>query len=210
MNHPEEPTLQRLYDGDLPEADRLGVERHVATCARCEGVMRALDSLHLGFVRWDADLGDDPDIFADAVFAKLEAVETKPEVKLEAPVAKVIPLARPSVERGSFPVRRVAFPAIAVAAAALIALRFGAPVTGPEHRRETIVAQPSPQTPPGANPVEVGSGAAPGGAEVTRVDVQGAQSYAVLEIPGVSPGVTTAVVWIQDLADEAPSSSAPH
>lgn len=212
MNHPEEPTLQRIHDGDLPEAERPGVEAHVATCARCLGVLRALDSLHANFVRWDADQGDDPDAFTDAVFAKLEAPTVTPAVTLEAPAAKVIPLARPSVERGSFPVRRVAFPAIAVAAAALIALRFAPPVTGPERGHDPTVALPAPppQAPPGTNPVEVGSGAAPGGAEVTRVDVQGAQSYAVLEIPGVSPGVTTAVVWIQDLADDAPSSSAPH
>lgn len=216
MNHPEEPTLQRLYDGDLPEAERLEAERHVARCARCEGVMRALDSLGANFVRWDADQGDDPDAFADAVFARLEATEstpeTKPETKPEAPVAKVIPLARPSVERRSFPVRRVAFPAIAVAAAAIIALRFAPPVTGPEggHGPHLVRNTPPPPTLPGVNPVEVGGGSSPGGAEVTRVDVQGAQSYAVLEIPGVSPGVTTAVVWIQDLADDAPPPSAPQ
>ena len=43
-----------------------------------------------------------------------------------------------------------------------------------------------------------------------RVDVQGAQSYSVLQIPGVSPGVTTAVVWIQDSPGESSSSSGSH
>lgn len=197
MKHPDDATLQRLFDGDLPEADRVEAERHLATCGRCDGVMRALGALHDQFTRWDDALPAPSDAFADAVFAKLET-----------PSAKVIPLARPAVERRSFSVRRVAFPAIAVAAAALLALRFAPPVT--DEHRGTVVARTSDPPPSVTPPVEVGHGNDPGGAEVTRVDVRGAQSYAVLELPGISPGATTAVVWIQDLADDAPPPSAPQ
>ncbi|MEZ4392073.1 MAG: hypothetical protein R3A48_13325 [Polyangiales bacterium] len=38
----------------------------------------------------------------------------------------------------------------------------------------------------------------PGGAKVTRVDIPGAQSFTVMQLPGVRPDSVTAVVWIQD------------
>ncbi len=194
MSHPDDTTLQRLFDGDLPAADRVATERHVASCARCEGSLRALDSLSSAVGRYDDALGDlsGGDAFADAVFARLDA-----------PAEKVVPISR-AAERRSFPVRRVAFPAIAVAAAAILALRFAPPVSdGPTPPDSVNVTPPQ-------NPVPQGPGEpAPTVAtntEVTRVDVQGAQSYAVLELPGLAPGATTAVVWIQDPDDGTPSS----
>lgn len=196
MSHPDDTTLQRLFDGDLPAADRVATERHVSSCARCEGALRALESLSSAVSRYDDSLGDlsGGDAFADAVFAKLDA-----------PSEKVVHISR-AVERRSFPVRRVAFPAIAVAAAAVLALRFGTPVSETPGRIDPTGVTPITNNPtgPAANGTEPTPTVA-GNTEVTRVDVRGAQSYAVLELPGVAPGATTAVVWIQDSDDETPS-----
>lgn len=180
MKHPDDTTLQTWFDGALPEADRVALERHLADCARCDGTVRALQSLHGAVNAWADDAPADD--LTDAIFAKIEAEQSEP-----AP-AKVIPLA----DRRGSPMRRFAFPAIAVAAAALLALKITPARHGAQPARDGGVAVVNPQ------PVEVAPGTAQGGAEVTRVDVQGAQSYAVLEIPAVTPGMTTAVVWIQD------------
>ncbi len=194
MTHPDDTTLQTWFDGALPEADRAAVERHVASCARCEGSVRALRALRANFGLWAEAAPGARDDLTDAIFAKLDA-----------PADNVVPLAaarEAARERRSFSVRRVAFPALAVAAAAIIALRFGRPVDHPPRSPVGPVAQVTHPARPGEPGAEE-----PGGAEVTRVDVQGAQSYAVLEIPGVAPGATTAVVWIQDLDESSPATA---
>lgn len=202
MTHPDDATLQTWFDGELPDADRVALDRHLAACARCAGAANALRALHATVDHWvDAQpvVSDD---FADAVFAKLDLDAQK------VPAATVIPLnaARGAAPRRASPMRRVAFPAIAVAAAAFLALRFSPTVpdpTRPPPHTVAHVAGPAEADP--AQPIEVGAGDGPGGAEVTRVDVQGAKSYAVLQIPGVAPGALTAVVWIQDPVDSEAS-----
>lgn len=202
MSHPDDATLQTWFDGALPDADRVALDRHVAACARCAGAANALRALHGAVDHWAAAQPEPGDDFADAIFAKLDLDTAKP------PAAKVIPLnaTRDAAPRRAFPMRRVAFPAIAVAAAAFLALRFSPTVPDvtrpPAH---TVAHVTEPAAPDSAQPIEVGAGEGPGGAEVTRVDVQGAQSYAVLQIPGVAPGALTAVVWIQDPSDNEAS-----
>jgi hypothetical protein len=44
---------------------------------------------------------------------------------------------------------------------------------------------------------------------VTRVDVQGAKSYAVLVIPGMRASSTSAVVWIQDEPEDPGAADPP-
>ena len=83
------------------------------------------------------------------------------------------------------------------------------PKTKPEDPT-VIAAGPEGQPAPLTRPVEVGTSGGPGGAEVTRVDVQGARSYAVMEIAGMSPGTTTAVVWIQDPEEGSASPGGPQ
>ncbi len=201
MTHPDDATLQTWFDGELPDAERAVLDLHLTSCARCAGAAIALRSLHATVNHW-ADAQPDVDAdFADAVFAKLDLDAAKP-------AAKVIPLnaARGPAPRRAFPMRRVAFPAIAVAAAAFLALRFSPTVpdpTQPPAHTVAHVADPAQADP--TQPIEVGAGEGPGGAEVTRVDVQGAKSYAVLQIPGVAPGALTAVVWIQDPVDSEAS-----
>jgi hypothetical protein len=93
-----------------------------------------------------------------------------------------VPSARPAKV---VPLRRWFYPALAAAAAGVIALRVAVP-TGARGPLATL------QT-----PVLVG-GEGSGGAKVTRVDVPGAQSFTVMQLPGVRPDTVTAVVWIQD------------
>jgi hypothetical protein len=204
MTHPDDATLQTWFDGELPDAERVALDLHLTSCARCVGAANALRSLRATVDHWAAAQPDADAAFADAVFAKLNVDAAKPVVTEQAPVAAVIPLnaARGAAPRRAFPIRRVAFPAIAVAAAAFLALRFSPSVSDPTRPPEhptAHVAGPVEADP--AQPIEVGAGDGPGGAEVTRVDVQGAKSYAVLQIPGVAPGALTAVVWIQDPVD---------
>ncbi len=155
-----------------------------------------------------------PPGFADAVAARVEA-------------AKVTAL--PARSAGASRGRRLLWPALAVAAALLLALGARAvpgegpaadrPVLAHTHRPAppVVAALPAPvvlpPTPPISpaddEPVAVGSASgAEGGADVTHMDVVGAQSYAVLQIPGVSPGTLTAVVWIDDKPDTDPPETA--
>ena len=95
------------------------------------------------------------------------------------------------------------WPAVAVAAAALLALLTSrAPTTveptGPVARRVDGEAPRSP-TPEASNPVAVAL------AEVTRVEVLGAQSVAVLSIQGEGGASGSPVVWITDKAEDAPA-----
>jgi len=99
--------------------------------------------------------------------------------------------------------RRWRWPAVAVAAAALLALMTSrAPTTvetpGPVAGRVDGAAPRAP-VPAATNPVAVAL------AEVTRVEVLGAQSVAVLSIQGESGGSGSPVVWITDKAEDAPT-----
>lgn len=207
MTHPDDATLQTWHDGALAEGDARALTQHVAACAVCEAKLASLRALHDGLGRWadDAPFGD-LDLSA-AVLARIEATPPKPA---EAPKpAPVVSLDAARARRGGG--RMLVFPAIAAAAAFFIFVYLRPPASDV---RQPDAPRP-PVTTPGPGPaqnllaqlVEVGGGV--GGADVTRVDVQGAQSYSVLQIPGVSPGVTTAVVWIQDSPEE-PSSPGSH
>lgn len=153
-----------------------------------------------------------PEGFADAVAARVEAAKVT-----------TLPARSATVSRG----RRLLWPALAVAAALLLAVgartvpgegpALEAPVAHTRPAPPVVAALPAPvvvpPTPPVGpaddEPVVVGSAAgAEGGADVTHMDVVGAQSYAVLQIPGVAPGTLTAVVWIDDKPDTDPYETA--
>jgi hypothetical protein len=88
----------------------------------------------------------------------------------------------PSTPRGRrrSPARAMLYPAFAAAAALVLFLVWRIPGGA------RLPARQRPDPDPAALTVAVGGGL--GGAEVTQVDVQGAQSYSVLQIQGVSPG----------------------
>jgi hypothetical protein len=93
------------------------------------------------------------------------------------------------------------WPAVAVAAAALLALLSSrATTTGPGTTMAQRDGTATPTTPPAvSNPVAVAM------AEVTRVEVLGAQSVAVLSLPGEGGGSGSPVVWITDKAEDDPA-----
>jgi len=199
MTHPDDATLQTWHDRELPPGEAVVVDEHLARCAVCESRVEGLRALGRGFARWADDAPADFDLTA-AILAKVNADDRANDAAPATP-AKVIPLdaarARRSAGRAMF------YPAFAAAAALVLFLVWHNP---------SAIRLPTAPSPPGTaepstRPVEVGGG--PGGAEVTRVDVQGAQSYSVLQIQGVS-GAMTAVVWIQDLPEESPTPSTPH
>jgi anti-sigma factor RsiW len=200
MNHPDDATLQTFHDGALSTAELHVVESHLAACGSCAAKREGLRAMAHGMELWSDTVAMHDDL-GDAIFAKINA-----SASLKLPVAEVVPIERAHelrTRRGSS-LRRVAMPTIAIAAAAAVALWVGtrAPATHDTPAPHEIAQQP---VAPGLEPVSVGGGA--GGAEVVRIDVQGAQSYAVLSVPGVNPGAMTAVVWIQDSPEESPPSA---
>ena len=209
MTHPDDATLQRWHDGEAG-TDEATLHAHVTACARCTSKLAGLRALHTGFSRWSdaVDLGQDD--LADAIFRQAAAngAATPPT-----PVA-------PPVKAGGAVVpfrRRFAWPAVAMAAAAGLALFLSRPTERP-HRPDV----PSPIAQPIPSPVPPSVSEDPGttfpeawentlrAAEVVRVEVQGAQSYTVMEIPGSRPGTTSAVVWIADTSDDEPPPSVPE
>jgi len=158
-----------------------------------------------------------PDDFAASVAARVEA-------------AKVTTL--PTRTTGASRTRRWLWPALAVAAALLLmvvsravpgespgapaqtaqrALPTAPPVQTPPALEVAPMVAQAPATPPLSlddDPVPVGAPGTEGGAEVTRMDVVGAHSYAVLQVPGVTPGTLTAVVWIDDKPEVDPYETA--
>lgn len=93
------------------------------------------------------------------------------------------------------------WPAVAAAAAAIVALVASRAPTAVEpagpvaQRTEAGVPTPAPAV---VDPVAVAI------AEVTRVEVLGAQSVAVLSMQGEGEGSGSPVVWITDKAEDAP------
>lgn len=197
MTHPDDATLQTWHDRELPPGDAAAIDEHLARCAVCGPRVEGLRALGRGFARWADDAPADFDLTA-AVLAKI-AVDDVPAAP--APVAKVVPLDAARARRS--PGRAMFYPAFAAAAALVLFLVWH----NPGALRIATAPPPPGSAEPSTRPVEVGGG--PGGAEVTRVDVQGAQSYSVLQIQGVS-GAMTAVVWIQDPPEESPTPSTPH
>lgn len=201
MTHPDDATLQTWYDGALVDGDSLRVESHLAACALCASKVTALRAFTATASAW-ADAAPELGDLGDAILARLDAPAPAP--------AKVIPLgeARTAPVKRAFPLRRVLWPALAAAAAIAFALGTRAP---PAHRPTAdVAAQREPAAPdadPLTAPVVAGTGDGPGGAEVVRVNVQGAQSYALLAVQGMNPESTTAVLWIQDGADDSPQGS---
>lgn len=191
MTHPDDATLQTWHDRELPPGEAVAIDEHLARCAVCGSRVEGLRALGQGFARWADDAPADFDLTA-AILAKVNA---------PAPPSKVVSLDAARARRS--PGRAMFYPAFAAAAALVLFLVWHNPAS----LRLPTVPPPPGSGEPATRPVEVGGG--PGGAEVTRVDVQGAQSYSVLQIQGVS-GAMTAVVWIQDAPEESPTPSTPH
>ncbi len=211
MTHPDDATLQRWHDGEAG-SDEATLRAHITACARCTSKLAGLRALHTGFSRWSdaVELGQDD--LADAIFRQAAAngVATSPATAVSPTPVKaggvVVPFRR-----------RFAWPAVAMAAAAALALFVSRPTDRPQ-RPDTPspIAQPNPvptPTPgiddPGVTFPEAWENTLRA-AEVVRVEVQGAQSYTVMEIPGSRPGTTSAVVWIADTSDDEPPPSVPE
>lgn len=107
--------------------------------------------------------------------------------------------AAPTAERAR---RWWRWPAMAVAAAAVLALLTSR--STPTGERPEPVAQRGDGAAPVVVPVEANP-VAVALAEVTRVEVLGAQSVAVLSIAGEGGGSGSAVVWITDKAEDDPA-----
>jgi anti-sigma factor RsiW len=191
MTHPNDSTLQSWFDDALDATTSANTKAHIEACATCAARAHALRCLHTQVNVWAEGVLSPSDDLTDAIFARMNASEEKPQEP-----AKVIPFERASRKSS---VRRFVFPAVAVAIAA-------SALFGLKRMRDPEISGPVAQhtvTPHvdahHAAPVEVGGGQ--GGAAVTVVDVQGAQSYSVLEVPGIAQGTTTSIVWIQESPD---------
>jgi anti-sigma factor RsiW len=191
MTHPDDATLQNWFDRELPPPDASAVDEHLAGCSACTARVDGLARLGDALGAWAEAAPLDFDVTA-AVLARVGAEGNGMDVS---PPATVTPLGAARARRS--PGRAMLYPAFAAAAAMVLFLVWRSP-NDTDFRK-----LPAPAPDPAAQTVPVGGGA--GGAEVTSVDVQGAQSFSVLEIPGVSPGATTAVVWIQDSPEESPT-----
>lgn len=201
MTHPDDATLQTWHDRALPAADDVAVDEHLARCADCSSRAEGLRALGDAFGAWADDAPVDFDVTA-SVLAKVSAEARANDASSAAAPAspgpvKVVPLDAARARRS--PGRAVLYPAFAAVAALVFFLVWHNPSGVQFHK----VPAPAPDP-----VVQVGGG--PGGAEVTQVDVQGAQSYSVLQIQGVSPGAMTAVVWIQDPPEESTTPSTTH
>lgn len=198
MTHPDDATLQTWFDRELPAADSAAVDEHLARCAVCGARADGLRAIGDAFGTWADAAPFEADLSA-SILAKVNHDARANDDAPSAPTpAKVVPLEAARARRSAG--RAMLYPAFAAAAALVFFLVWRNP--GNVNLDRVPVPDPAAQT------VQVGGGA--GGAEVTHVDVQGAQSYSVLQIQGVSPGAMTAVVWIQDPPEESTPPSTPH
>lgn len=184
MNHPDDLTLQAWHDDALDDATRDALRPHLDACDVCAAKLRGLEALSRATDAWTSAVPALPDDFAELLAARIERERPPAPVATPAqrPPAKVVPM------------RRWFYPALAAAAAGILAVRVAIPKRTPGGSIPSLVSQ---------LPVAVGDGV--GGAKVTRVDVPGAQSFTVMQLQGVRPESVTAVVWIQE-RDEAGGS----
>lgn len=199
VTHPDDATLQRWYDRALPVSDQTLLDEHLAVCADCSARVRGLRVLHGAMQCWAEEAPVDLDL-TTAILSRVNddvrANDTgvPPSTPVRGLLLDGLRVRRP-------PGRAVLYPAMA-AAAALVLFLVGRKPIG-VHFDKVPAATPSQPV------VETGGGA--GGVEVTQVDVQGAQSYSVLQVQGIAPGAMTAIVWIQDSDSlEESSSSNAH
>jgi anti-sigma factor RsiW len=195
MTHPDNEVLFQVLDGELPDEARTeAVRLHLADCPRCSAMVDSARALGDGLRVWADETSQGDFDLADAVMAGIQASET------EAPTVKPrvgTPKAEPSHATGGkvLFLRRMILPAL-VAVAASVFFYIG-------HRTTPVKPQVAPVAlAPEADPTPVG-------ASVARVEVVGAQSYAVLEVPGLQDGATTSVVWIQDDPEDPTPEESP-
>lgn len=205
MKHPSDEDLQMWADGEL-ESGADALEAHVAACARCAAVVASVRSLGGGLRLWSDSLelrsvslvdaieaSVTPDIGARGVSAPPSAEPTKKPELRALPGGRAEPSSVRPVSR-----RAWVWPALAAAAAVLFVLgpRVSPRTTTSTHIDHPIAARPETL----AAPTEPG-------ADVVRIDVEGAKSYTVMQVPGTIEGSTTAVVWIQDEPEDTEGST---
>ncbi len=141
-----------------------------------------------------------PDDFAATVAAKAGARPKLTALDGGAAKTETKPAARPAERTRQW----WQWPAVAVAAAALLAVLSSRTI--PTGEQPALVATRADGEAPRGTPV-VGDpmAAAVAMAEVTRVEVLGAQSVAVLSLPDEGGGFGSAVVWITDKAEDDPT-----
>ncbi len=194
MTHPDNDTLLQWLDGELHDEARSAELRvHVAICNRCALAVHGANAAGRALRTWADELPVDADI-TDAVLRTVDAPH--------ATLAGSPPAALPSEalfvrtrRRSVVSISRVLLPALAVAATVMLVIARA--------ERPRIKPQGAPVALEPDNPVPAV------GASVARVEVVGAQSYAVLEVPGLEAGSTTSVVWIQDDPDDLAPGDSP-
>lgn len=207
MQHPDDATLEQWRDDALPPDELARVEAHVSDCDRCVERVGSLRDLSRAFGVWADAIPPLPDDFTDQVMRAVETSSPAPKLAPPAPAPTT-----PTAVVRPFPLRRVVYPALAAAAAMLFWATTRAPVTPSAPQPVAHTTAPTGRTVVTAlvEPPKVTVGPAEGdtgGVEVTRVDVRGAQSYAVMMVPGVDEA-ETAIVWIADPPDPSPPPTA--
>lgn len=191
MTHPDDLTLQSWYDDALPDALRGEFAPHLEDCAACAQRLASLGVVSRASRQWLDAVPALPDDFTELLMARIAREADSPVVSapVEPPAAESPRALAPVVPLRSLvkaqPSRRWVYPALAAAAAGLIAVRVAIPRQA-DHRAQQAATQ------------ALVGGEGSGGAKVTRVDVPGAQSFTVMQLPGARPDTVTAVVWIQD------------
>lgn len=206
MTHPTELRLLSWHDGEVDPPDREEIQAHVATCARCQQTLHAVEQVRHALQVWADEVSPAPaEDFTDRILRAVET-NTAPHHHGHPPTPSLpLPTNGPGNVQSLQAHRRrrwwyTAPMAIAAAAAAVMAIGTRFPKPGSRHAPSPPVAvrknTPAPSPTASETPVATLD---LGGSTVLAVDVEGEHtSYSVMEIEGNREGSTIAVVWIDD------------
>ena len=217
MAHLSDDELQIWADGEASDVAQASAWRaHVDGCGACGAKLSSLRAFSRGMGLWAESVADDPAFAADGDLAErvmrmaaasagatVPAATSATPAKAATPASNVVPMRAPK--------RRWAWGAAPIAIAAAAALVFA--IKQPGHpRTSTHIAQtnhpghPEVGQPPAPLEPDLASDVDPGSEVLAVQTTDEHTTYSVLELQMKQSGATTAVVWIDDRADEGSSA----